>query len=161
RAGESALRDYRRLLSYIRPYRGHFLLGMLGAILFALTMTSFALFAKKFGDGTFTHQDPRTIVWVPLALIGLFVLRGIGDFTQTYFMGYVGRRIVSQVRAEVFRRILMLPVSYFDRHSSAALLSRLTYNTEQIGQATTDAIIVVVRTTLTIVGSIAFLVWMN
>ena len=161
RGDEGALRDYRRLLSYVRPYRTQFTLGILGAILFALTMTSFALFAKKFGDGTFTQQDPRTIVWVPLALVGLFILRGIGDFTQTYFMGYVGRRVVSQIRAEVFRRILMLPVSYFDRNSSAALLSRLTYNTEQIGQATTDSIVVVVRSALTIAGSIAFVLWMN
>src|SRR5204863_368379 len=90
--------------------------------------------------GTFTHQDPRTIVWVPLALIGLFILRGLGDFTQTYFMGYVGRRIVSQLRREVFRHILHLPIGYFDRSSSAALLSRLIYNTEQIGQATTDSV---------------------
>jgi subfamily B ATP-binding cassette protein MsbA len=155
------LTAYRRLLGYIRPYRTQFIFGILGAILFALTMTSFALFAKKFGDGTLTHRDPRSIVWVPLAVIGLFILRGTGDFTQTYFMGYVGRHVVNRVRRDVFRRILMLPVGYFDRHSSAALLSRLTYNTEQIGTATTDSIIIVVRASLTIVGSIIFLLWLN
>jgi subfamily B ATP-binding cassette protein MsbA len=159
--GGSALRAYRRLLGYLRPHRGRFLLGILGAVLFSATMASFALFAKKFGDGTFTHQDPRTIVWVPLALIGLFILRGVGDFTQTYFMGYVGRRIVNQLRREVFRRILELPIVYFDRNSSGALLARLTYNTEQIGAAATDAVIIVVRTTLTIIASIGFLLWLN
>jgi subfamily B ATP-binding cassette protein MsbA len=152
---------YRRLLGYLRPWRGRFIMGMLGGVLFAATMASFALFAKKFGDGAFTHHDPRTIVWVPLGLIALFLLRGIGDFTQTYFMGYVGRQIVNQLRREVFQRILQLPVAFYDRSSSGALLSRLTYNTEQIGQATTDSVIVAVRTTLTIVGSIGFLVWMN
>ena len=156
-----ALRAYRRLLGYLRPHRGRFLLGILGGVLFSATMASFALLAKKFGDGTFTHQDPRTIVWVPLALIGLFILRGLGDFTQTYFMGYVGRRIVSQLRREVFRHILHLPIGYFDRSSSAALLSRLTYNTEQIGQATTDSVIIVVRTALTIIASVGFLLWLN
>ncbi|HXN80686.1 MAG TPA: lipid A export permease/ATP-binding protein MsbA [Steroidobacteraceae bacterium] len=156
-----ALRAYRRLLGYLRPYRGRFILGVLGAMLFSATMASFALLAKKFGDGTFTHQDPRTIVWVPLALIGLFILRGLGDFIQTYFMGYVGRQIVSQLRREVFRRILQLPIGYFDRSSSGALLSRLTYNTEQIGQATTDSVIIVVRTTLTIIASVGFLLWLN
>jgi len=157
----NALHAYRRLLGYLRPYRGQFTVGILGGILFSATMASFALFAKKFGDGTFAQQDPRTIVWVPLALIGLFILRGVGDFTQTYFMGYVGRRIVSQLRQEVFRRILQLPVGYFDRNSSAALLSRLTFNTEQIGQAATDSVIIVVRTCLTILGSTAFLLWLN
>ena len=159
--GGGALRAYRRLLGYLRPYRGRFILGILGGVLFSATMASFALLAKKFGDGTFTHQDPRTIVWVPLALVGLFILRGLGDFIQTYFMGYVGRRIVSQLRREVFRRILQLPIGYFDRSSSGALLSRLTYNTEQIGQATTDSVIIVVRTTLTIIASVGFLLWLN
>ena len=159
--GGGALRAYRRLLGYLRPYRGRFILGILGGVLFSATMASFALLAKKFGDGTFTHQDPRTIVWVPLALVGLFILRGLGDFIQTYFMGYVGRRIVSQLRREVFRRILQLPIGYFDRSSSGALLSRLTYNTEQIGQATTDSVIIVVRTALTILASVGFLLWLN
>jgi ATP-binding cassette, subfamily B, bacterial MsbA len=159
--GGGALRTYRRLLGYLRPHRGPFTLGILGGVLFSATMASFALLAKKFGDGTFTHQDPRTIVWVPLALVALFVLRGLGDFTQTYFMGYVGRQIVSALRREVFRRILRLPIGYFDRSSSAALLSRLTFNTEQIGQATTDAVVVVVRTALTIIGSVGFLLWLN
>ncbi|HVW69382.1 MAG TPA: lipid A export permease/ATP-binding protein MsbA [Steroidobacteraceae bacterium] len=160
-AHASPLQTYRRLLGYLRPYRGQFTLGILGGILFSITMTSFSLYAKVLGDGTFTHRDPRTIVWLPLALVGLFILRGLGDFTQTYYMGFVGRKIVSQLRFEVFQRILTLPIGYFDRNSSAALLSRLTYNTEQVGQATTDSIIVVVRTTLTIIGSIAFLFWLN
>jgi subfamily B ATP-binding cassette protein MsbA len=157
----SALRDYRRLLRYLAPYRGRFIVGVLGGVLFSATMTSFALFAKKFGDSVLVHPDRRAIVWVPLALVALFILRGIGDFTQTYFMGYVGRRIVNQIRREVFRRILMLPIGYFDHNASATLLSRLTYNTEQIGQATTDSVIVVVRTTLTIIGSLGFLLWLN
>jgi ATP-binding cassette, subfamily B, bacterial MsbA len=157
----SGLQAYRRLLGYLAPYRGHFTLGILGGVLFAACNTSFALFAKKFGDGTLEHQDPRTIVWLPLALVGVFLLRGIGDFTQTYFMGYVGRRIVKQLRGEMFHHILQLPIGYFDRSSSGALLSRLTYNSEQIGQATTDAVIVALRTTLTIIGSIGFLLWMN
>ena len=159
--GDSAVRSYRRLLGYLAPYRARFMLGILGAALFAACNTSFALLGKMLGDGTFVHQDPRTIVWLPLALVGIFLLRGIGDFTQTYFMGYVGRRIVSDLRGEIFRHILHLPIGYFDRSSSGVLLSRLTYNSEQIGQATTDAVIVALRSTLTIVGSIAFLLWMN
>ncbi len=152
---------YRRLLGYVRPHRGHFILGVLGAILFSATMASFALLAKVFGDGTFTQRDPRTIVWIPVAVVALFLLRGLGDFTQTYFMGYVGRQIVARLRSQVFRRILDLPLGFFDRNSSGVLLSRLTFNTEQIGQATTDSVVVVVRTALTIVASVGLLLWLN
>ncbi len=161
RASGSAWHAYRRLLGYIRPWRGRFVMGILGGVLFSATMASFALFAKKFGDGTLTHQDPRTIVWLPVALVGLFFLRGIGDFTQTYFMGSVGRQIVNRLRRDVFQHILRLPIGYFDRNSSGTLLSRLTYNTEQVGQATTDSVITVVRSALTIIGSVGILLWMN
>ncbi len=157
----SGLRAYRRLLTYLAPYRGRFVLGMLGGMLFAATMVSFGLFMKKFGDGTLVNRDPRTITWVPLALVGLFFFRGIGDFIQTYFMGEVSRRIVNQLRQDVFRHVLTLPLGYFDRHSSATLLSRLTYNSELVGQATTDSVNMLVRSALTIIGSIAFLLWLN
>jgi subfamily B ATP-binding cassette protein MsbA len=158
---QDAKRTYRRLLTYLGPHRGAFTLGLLGGILFSATMVSFGAFAKAFGDGTFGQRDPRTIVWLPVALVGLFVLRGLGDFTETYFMGYVGRRIVTRLRTEIFQRALQLPIGYFDRNSSAILLSRLTYNTEQIGQATTDSVAVIVRESLTLIGSIAGLLYFN
>jgi len=158
---QDAKRTYRRLLTYLRPHRWAFTAGMLGGVLFSATMVSFGLFAKAFGDGTFGNHDPRTIVWIPLALVGLFVLRGVGDFTETYFMGYVGRRIVTRLRTEILQRLLLLPIGYFDRNSSAILLSRLTYNTEQIGQATTDSVAVIVRESLTLLGSVAYLLYLN
>jgi len=156
-----AWRTYRRLIGYLRPHRGMFLLGLLGAMLFSASMVSFTAFAKLFGDGTFENRDPRTIVWLPLALVALFLLRGLGDFTQTYSMGYVGRQIVKRLRDQIFRRMVELPVGYYDRNSSAMLLSRLTYNTEQIGQAATDSVTVTLRESLTILGSIVALFVIN
>ncbi|HEY0942687.1 MAG TPA: lipid A export permease/ATP-binding protein MsbA [Steroidobacter sp.] len=156
-----AWQTYRRLIGYLRPHRGMFLLGVLGAMVFSASMVSFTAFAKVFGDGTFENRDPRTIVWLPLALIGLFLLRGLGDFTQTYCMGYVGRRIVKRLRGEIFERVVHLPVGYFDRNSSSVLLSKLTYNTEQVGNASTDSVLITVREALTIIGSIAALFYFN
>jgi subfamily B ATP-binding cassette protein MsbA len=156
-----AWHTWRRLIGYLRPHRGVFALGLLGAFLFSATMVSFTAFAKVFGDGTFEHRDPRTIYWLPLALVGLFFLRGVGDFTQTYCMGYVGRRIVKRLRAQIFERVLQLPIGYYDRNNSSVLLSKLTYNTEQVGQAATDSITVAVRESLTVLGSIAALFIVN
>lgn len=152
---------YKRLIGYLRPHRGMFLLGMLGAVVFSISMVSFTAFAKVFGDGTFENRDPRTVIWLPLALIGLFLLRGLGDFTQTYCMGYVGRNIVKRLRGQIFERMLHLPVGYYDRNSSSILLSRLTYNTEQIGQAATDSVLITLREALTILGSIIALFYFN
>lgn len=156
-----AWQTYRRLVGYLRPHQGAFALGLLGALVFSASMVSFTVFAKFFGDGTFENRDARTIIWLPVALVCLFVIRGLADFTQTYFMGYVGRQIVKRLRSQIFARMLELPISYYDRNSSSVLLSRLTYNTEQVGQATTDSVVVSVREAFTIIGSLIALFVLN
>lgn len=155
------LQVYRRLLTYLRPYRGRLALGLLGGIMYSAASAGFAKLGKLLGDLTFVKHDPHTILWLPLGLLGVFVLRGMGDFTQTYCMGYVGRHIVKEFRSQVFRRLMQLPVGYFDRHSSGNLLSLLTYNTEQIAQCTTDSVIVFVRATLTILGLVIYMLTIN
>jgi ATP-binding cassette, subfamily B, bacterial MsbA len=152
---------YRRLLGYLQPHKGAFALGILGAAIYGASTASFAWLAKLFGDGTFSHPDPRMVYLIPIALVVIFIGRGIGSFTQTYFMGYVGRSVVKRLRGEVFGSILDLPVAYFDRTSTGTLLSRLTYNSEQVGQASTDSIVIMVRAALTVAGMIAFLIWFN
>jgi subfamily B ATP-binding cassette protein MsbA len=152
---------YRRLLGYLRPHRAVFLLGVVGMILFAATDAGWAVFVRFFLDGTFVDRDPRMVWLVPAALVGLFLLRGIADFLQTYCPGHVGRHIVKTLRAEIFDRYLRLPVAFFDSQASGTLLSRLTYNTEQVAQATTDSITVFIRDTLTIAGLVGYLFYMN
>jgi len=155
------LRTYRRLLTYLRPHLGVFLIGVLGMAIFAATDAGWAAFVKFFLDGTFVDKDPRMVWLVPVALVGLFILRGLGDFMQTYCPGYVGRHIVKTLRGELFGRYLRLPVAYFDQHTSGVLLSRLTYNTEQVAQAATDSVTVFIRDSLTIMGLIGYLLYLN
>jgi ATP-binding cassette, subfamily B, bacterial MsbA len=152
---------YRRLLVYLKPHKGMFGLGILGGTVYSASTASFAWLAKRFGDGTFSHPDPRMIFLIPIALVIIFIGRGIGNFTQTYCMGYVGRSIVKRLRAEVFRSVLDLPAAYFDRASSGVLLSKLTYNSEQVGQACTTSIVIMVRAALTVIGMIVALFWFN
>lgn len=158
---QDALKTYRRLIGYIKPHKGMFAIGVVGMIMFAVTNAAWARFAQEFLDGTFLKRDPRMIWLVPVALVGLFVLRGLGDFMQTYFPGYVGRRIVKRMRGQIFDHFLNLPVAFFDRNASGTLLSRLTFNTEQVAQATTDSITVFVRETLTIVLLVGYLLYVN
>lgn len=157
----SAWTTYWRLLGYLRPYKLQFACGLIGAITYAVSMASFPRAAKYLGDSVFTHPDPSAIVLLPIALVLIFVARGLGDFTQTYFMGYVGRQIVKRFRGELFHSTVRLPVKFFDRSSSGAMLSQLTYNTELIGQAATDSVVVMVRSGLTITAFITQLFLAN
>lgn len=152
---------YKRLLKYLRPYRLQFAIGTLGAMMFAATNSGVVFLTKQFLDGTFLKQDPNMLMWVPIGLVVLFIVRGVGDFIQTYYMGFVGRRIIKQLRTELFERMLHLPINYFDRNASAAMLSKLLFNTEQIATVVTDAVTVVTRQSLTIIGLVATLIWLN
>ena len=144
---------YRRLLGYLKPHKGMFTLGILGGAVYSASTASFAWLGKRFGDWV-SHPDPRMILLIPLALIVIFIGRGIGNFTQTYCMGYVGRSIVKRMRTEVFRSVLELPAAYFDRTSSGALLSKLTYNSEQVGNACTTSVVILVRAALTVIAMV-------
>ncbi len=157
----SVWNTYKRLLSYVRPYRARFAMGMLGAAMFAATNTGVAWLAKTFLDGTFLKKDPAMLTVMPLALMGMFFVRGLGDFVQTYYMGWVGRRIIKQVRGELFERMLHLPIKHFDRNPSSGMLSKLLFNTEQVAMVVTDAITIASRQTLTIIGLVFTLFWFN
>jgi ATP-binding cassette, subfamily B, bacterial MsbA len=152
---------YRRLLGYLKPHKGAFALGLLGGAIYAASTASLAWLAELFGDGAFSHADPRMVFVIPILLVLIFIGRGIGSFTQTYFMGFVGRSIVKRLRGEVFGSVLDLPAAYFDQNSTGTLLSRLTYNSEQVGQASTDSIVIMVRAALTVAGQLFWIFWLN
>ncbi|MDR2215856.1 MAG: lipid A export permease/ATP-binding protein MsbA [Nevskiaceae bacterium] len=148
---------YRRLLGYLRPYRGLFLIGVLGMALFALTDAAFALFIKYFIRDAFMHPNPRALWAVPCGLLVLFVMRGSGDYLGTYYPGRVGRHVIKSLRSDLFAKYLLLPTAYYDRESAALMLSRMTYNVEQVAEATTNSVKTLITDALTL---IALLVWM-
>jgi subfamily B ATP-binding cassette protein MsbA len=98
---------------------------------------------------------------VPLGAIGLFLLRGIGDYAANYFPGWVGRQVVKKLRQELYARYMQLPTRFYDQSDSGAMLSRLTYNTELVAEASTNAVTVVIRDTLTILGLVVSLFFFN
>jgi subfamily B ATP-binding cassette protein MsbA len=156
-----AKRVYRRLIGYAKPYWPVFLLGVAGNALFAATDASFVWFVRNFLKDAFVNPDPRVLLWVPVGVIVLFFLRGTGDFLSTYCAASVGRHIIKTLRGQVFAHYLKLPTEYYDRESSANLLSKLTYNIELLAEASANSITVIIRDTLTVLGLIGYLFYLN
>jgi len=158
---QNPARIYRRLLSYARPHLGMFMIGVVGMILFAATDSAMAYLVKVFLGGAFVEPDPRIIWLVPVGALLLFLVRGIGDYVSNYFPGWVGRQIIKAIRAELFAHYLRLPAAYYDSATSGQMLSRLTYNVELVAEATTSAVTVLIRDTLTILGLLGMLFYFN
>ena len=157
----SARAVYARLRSYIWPHWPMFLLAILGMAMFASVDTGYAYLVKHFLDGAFVDRNRETLVFVPVGIVVLFAIRGVGEYLAQYGSGWVGRQIIKKLRGELFRHYLDLPCGYYDRVSSADLLSKLTYNTELVAQAATESITIIVRDTLTIMGLLSWLLWLN
>ena len=155
------LKIYRRLLGYVLPFWQIFTLAILGMVVYALTQPAFAALVKPLLDKSFVQHDPRTIRLIPMLVIGLFVLRGLAGFLATYFISWVGRSVIKSLRGQAFSKLLLLPTRYYDNNSSGMLISKLTYNIEQVAEATTNAITVIIRDGLTILGLIGLMFYLS
>ena len=164
RTGEDSWAIYRRLLQYAKPHAGVFMIGVAGMILFAAMDASLAFFMKYFFDITGNGggiKDTRALWAVPIGIVVIFGLRGIGDYMSNYFPGWVGRQVVKGVRRDVFSHYLRLPTAYLDTQQSGHLLSKLTYNIELVADAATNASISLIRDSVTIVLLVGTLFYWN
>ena len=155
-AVQRPLEVYLRLIAYARPHWRMFLLGVVGMALSAAVEAAWLWLARIFLDGTFVNHDPATLSLVPIAIVVIFFVRGLGDYISQYAPGWVGRQVVKSLRADLFRHYLDLPSAFYDKNSSAQLLSRLTYNTELVAEATTNSVTVLIRDSLTIVALLSW-----
>lgn len=152
---------YRRLLSYTAGHWKIFALAAIGMALQAATEVGFMSLMRPLLDETFVAPDPQTIRWLPWAIVGLFVVRGIAGFTSGYGMSWIARSVVKQLRGELFEHMLRMPVRFYDRISPAQLVARLTYHVEQVAEAASNALTTVIKDGLTVIGLIAWLFWLN
>ena len=151
---------YRRLLGYVKPHWRHFAVAVLGYAIYAASSTALAEMMKRLIDGI-RDPDAAFRLYLPLFVIVMFAARGLGTFLGTYFMSGVARNVVHALRCNVFNHMLHLPGSFFDAHSSGHLISRVTYHVEQVTGAASNAITVILREGLFVIGLILYLLWTN
>ena len=152
---------YRRLIKYARPHAGMFFIGVLGAIVFAAANAATGALVKSFLDGAFIQKNPSVVWQVPLEVILLFTLRGIGDYISNYYPSWVGRQVIKGLRHDVFAHYMRLPTAYLDRQQSGHLLSKLTNNIELVAAAATNAAISIISDSLSLVFLLCALFYFN
>ncbi|MBD3671145.1 MAG: lipid A export permease/ATP-binding protein MsbA [Gammaproteobacteria bacterium] len=158
---EKKIGTYKRLLQYVKKHLGIFSLAIIGMIISAATETGFAALMKPLMDESFVAKDKEMIALAPMLLLLIFVARGIGDFMANYNLESVARHVIKTIRKQMFRHFLRLPSKYYDANSSGQLLSKLIYDTEQVTTATGHAITVIVKDSLTILGLLIWMFYLN
>ncbi len=152
---------YLRLLQYVRPYWRVFLVAVASMAVVAASEPAFPALLKPLLDGSFVSKDPASIRMVPLLLIGLFLLRGIFTFISAYTIAWVANRLVMDLRALMFHKMVNLPTRYYDNTSSGAAIANVAFNVSQVADAGTNVITVLVRDTLTVVGLLGWMFYLN
>ena len=160
-ADYAPLQIYRRLLGYVMPHWRWFALAIIGMAAYSATDVGFAAIMKPFLDETFVARDREQSALLSLSLIGILLLRGVGAFLAGYCMAYVGQHVMKQLRFEVFEHLLCLPSSYYDREPSGNIISKMVYNVERISTSATKALTIVVRDSLTVVGLLAWMFYID
>jgi subfamily B ATP-binding cassette protein MsbA len=152
---------YKRLAHYALAYRLFLLFAFCGLLINAATQPLFAAYLKPLLDGTFMDKDPDIIRWAPFALLFIFLLRGISGFISGYFLSVVGRNVVTTIRAQLFDHFLHLPLSYYDKHNSGHLITLLIFQVEQLAEAATKGLKVLIQDIATIIGLLAWMLYLS
>lgn len=143
---------YQRLLSFVWPYRYAFILAMVGNILYGIIDAGLIKLLEPLLNKGFVDRNLTFIRWFPWVIIGIFLIRGVATFLATFFMGWVGRNVVMNFRQQMFEHLLKLPTAYYDHITSGEILAKITYNVEQVADASSDALTTLVRESCTALG---------
>lgn len=157
----SGRETYRRLLTYVWPHKLRFGFAVAGMIVYALSETGFAALMKPLLDVSFIERDQDSLYLVPAAIIVIFLIRGVAGFVSTWFMAWIGWEVITQLRREVFAKYLSLPTSFYDRASSGELISRITFNSQQVANASSNTLTLIVRDSISVVSLLALMFWLS
>jgi subfamily B ATP-binding cassette protein MsbA len=152
---------YLRLLGHVRPHWKGFVLTLAATVLAAATEPLFPALMKPLLDKGFGQGGNDWLAWLPLAIIGIFVLRGVAGFFASYGMSWVSNRVITDLRQLMFERLMRLPTSYFDAHASSVPATRIAYDVNGVAAAATSTLTVLIRDSLSVLGLVAWLLYLN
>ncbi|MCF8150360.1 MAG: lipid A export permease/ATP-binding protein MsbA [Sulfuritalea sp.] len=150
-----------RLLGHVRPHWKGFAMTLAATVLAAATEPLFPALMKPLLDNGFGKGGNDWMAWLPLAIIGIFVLRGFAGFLAGYGMSWVSNRVITDLRQLMFERLMRLPTSYFDAHASSVPATRIAYDVNGVAAAATSTLTVLIRDSLSVVGLVGWLLYLN
>ncbi len=156
----SAWAVYKRLLTYVKPYTGLFVLSFMGYVLYAYANTLFVSILENLIN-VIAEDDPSNRYLVPLQVLGATFLRSLGSFIGVYLMSRIAFNVIHNLRVQTFNYMTRLPNSTYDEKNSGHLISIITYNINGVTAAATDAIKISLREGLTVIAMFAMLLYMD
>src|SRR3972149_2750840 len=153
---------YRRMLFYVRPYQGRLLFSMLFMIIVSSFRGAIAFLVKPALDDIFINKDPTRLAIIPVLVLGVYLFKGVFEFAQSYLMNGVGQRVIRDIRNTLYRHMQSLSLSFYMRHPTGVLMSRVTNDVGLMQGAVTEAVTGLIKdvfSALFLVGVIFYRDW--
>ena len=142
---ETTWQTFKRLWQFIRLYKSGIIVAVIALVINALSDTYMISLLKPLLDEGFGNAESDFLRTLPLIVFAMMFIRGVSGFVSTYCLSWVSGNVVMQIRRMVFNHFMHMPVSYFDKEKTGNLLSRITYDSEQVSAATSQALVSIVR----------------
>lgn len=152
---------YGRLWHYVTPHKLIGFIAVVGMSATAVIEAGLVALLQPLTDEALVARNLETAKWMPFAFMAIFVLRGISGFATELSLGWIGRRVISDLRRQVFGKFLTLPGKFFDAQAAGPLLSRMTYNVEMVAESVTSVVTIAVRDTLTVIAAFCVMLYFS
>ncbi|MEZ8084619.1 lipid A ABC transporter ATP-binding protein/permease MsbA [Vibrio sp. 1S139] len=152
---------FKRLWTYIRLYKAGLGVAVIALIINAVSDTYMISLLKPLLDEGFGNAESDFLRTLPLIIFAMMFVRGVSGFVSTYCLSWVSGNVVMEIRRKIFSHFMHMPVSFFDKEQTGALLSRITYDSEQVSAATSKALVSIVREGASIIGLLTLMFWNN
>lgn len=156
---ETTWQTFQRLWAYIRLYKLGLSAAVVALIINAIADTYMVSLLKPLLDEGFGNTESDFLKILPFIIFGMMIVRGLSGFVSTYCLSWVSGNVVMQMRRAIFSQFMHMPVAYFDKESTGGLLSRITYDSEQVAGATSRALVSIVREGASIIGLLTLMFW--
>nr|WP_315314330.1 lipid A ABC transporter ATP-binding protein/permease MsbA [Pantoea vagans] len=148
----STRQTFRRLWPMISPFRLGLLVAGVALIVNAAIDPFMLTLLKTLLDDVIGQKNPGILVWMPLVIIGLILIRGVSGYISSYCISWVSGKVVMALRCRLFSHMMGMPVAFFDQQSTGTLLSRISYDCEQVASSSSGSLVTVVREGASILG---------
>ena len=152
---------YRRLLTYITPYKGMIAITLFAIIIIAAMEPATAMVLKELVDESLIAKNPDSFVWIPLLLAGVFIIKGIAEYFSKVFSQWIAQKAILAIRKDMYRKMQHLPFDVFQSYSTGKLMSKITYDVPQASNALSTAWVTLIRDTLTVFALLAYLLYIS
>ena len=152
---------YLRLLKYTLTYKLILIISIIAIVIIALADTSFLALIKKVTDEGFVSSSDSLTSIIPLILILIVLIRGFARFISSYSLRWIARKTVQNLRSDIFNSLMKLPIYYFDSNTTGILISKITYETEQLQTIITKMTLDALRDSITIIAVVSYMFYLN